>query len=78
MSIEHRIEHKTETQELRELLQGALADKQAAELRLAEARDQLRSRDSQLLEVTYERNKLRDEKALVWGKVLGDGGDPEC
>lgn len=82
MSTEHlshlRIEHKTETQELRELLQSALSDYRAAEMRLADARDQLCTRDSQLLEVTYERNKLRQEKALVWGRVLGDGEDSEC
>lgn len=69
---------KTELQELREMLQGAIADKQIAELRLAEALDQLRTRDSLLLEVTSERNKLRQEKAAIWDRVLRDGSDPEC
>jgi len=66
---------RTEAQELREMLQAAISEKQTAEQRAEAAEDRCSTLETTLEAVMAERNKLRTEKALAWGRVLGRAED---
>lgn len=68
---------QTELRELRERAQGAAADKQVVADQLRDALATIRELETALQQVTHHRNRLLDEKAAVWDRVLSVG-DPEC
>lgn len=67
---------KTEAQELRELLQGAIADRDAAIAKLAASERARITLEDRNAEQRQELEKLRGEKAQVWGDLLREGDAP--
>lgn len=72
---------QTELSELRQLLQGALADLEVREGTIAALRETIRERDAalerlsgELRDVRAERDRLREEKGRAWDYVLDQGG----
>lgn len=66
----------TEIRELRLLLRGATDDNAELKRQLGAAREQLRAMEGELEQVTAHRNRLMDERDLVWGQVLSPAPDP--
>lgn len=61
---------KTEAQELRERLQGAIADRATLMAEIASLSARLIAAEDRNAAQRLELEKLRGEKAHVWGKLL--------
>lgn len=67
-----------ELRELRERLQGTLDDLADRDRQLVvEARNRVHL-EQEVERLSHEVQKLRDEKAMVWGQVLAPTQDDQC